>query len=66
MYFSIFYILSFCYSSESSGNCLFSAVSLVLVGNNTLVEELRSMVCLELFMQADFYCEHPRTVCSSC
>ena len=59
MYFSIFYILYFCCSSESSGNCLFSAASLVLVGNNTLVEELRSMVCLELFMQEDFYCEHP-------
>ena len=49
----------FMFRSEASGNCLYSSVPLALVGNNTLVEELRIMTSVELFLNAKFYSEHP-------
>ena len=36
-----------------------SSVSLLLVGDNTLVHTLRILTSLELFMNAQFYCDHP-------
>lgn len=47
------------FRSEASGNCLYSSVSLVLVGNNTLVETMRIQTSTELFMNAEFYSQHP-------
>ena len=49
----------FFFSSENSGNCLYSSASLVLVGDNSLVEELRAMTCIERFLNAEFYSKHP-------
>ena len=47
------------HSSETSGDCLYSSASIVLVGDNTLVEELRAMTCIELFLNAEYYSKHP-------
>lgn len=47
------------FRSEASGNCLYSSVSLAMVGDNSLVESLRVMVSIELFLNANFYCNHP-------
>ena len=42
-------------SSEASGNCLYSSVSLALVGDNSL----RVLSCAELFLYPEFYSKHP-------
>ena len=34
-------------------------MSLVLFGDNLMVEVLRILTCIELFLHADFYCSHP-------
>ena len=47
------------HSSETSDDCLYSSASIVLVGDNTLVEELRAMTCIELFLNAEHYSKHP-------
>ncbi|XP_046848026.1 uncharacterized protein LOC124441595 [Xenia sp. Carnegie-2017] len=45
--------------SEVSGNCLYSSVSLLLAGDNSLLHILRQLTSLELFLNATFYCQHP-------
>ena len=45
--------------SETSGNCLYSSVSLALVGNNSLSNILRVLTSIELFCNAEFYYNHP-------
>ena len=46
------------FRSDASGNCLYSSVSLALVGDNSLSSELRILTSLELYFHADFYCKH--------
>ena len=41
----------FFFRSETSGNCLFSSASMSVVGDNSLVDILRVMSCIELFLQ---------------
>lgn len=38
---------------------MYSSASLLLVGDNTLVQSLRVMVSIELFLNANFYSSHP-------
>lgn len=45
--------------SDASGNCLYSSFSLCLFGNNTFVGELRLLTSIELYLNADFYNNHP-------
>ena len=45
--------------SQASGNCLYSSASLALVGNNSLINHLRSLTSIELFLRTDFYSQHP-------
>ncbi|XP_057290123.1 uncharacterized protein LOC130613030 [Hydractinia symbiolongicarpus] len=45
--------------SESSGNCLFSSISLCLVGDNSLTQQLRLLACIELFVNSEYYSSHP-------
>lgn len=45
--------------SDVSGNCLYSSFSLHLVGNNSLVGKLRLLTSIELYLNADFYSNHP-------
>ena len=53
------HILFYCFRSETTGNCLYSSISLLLVGNNSLVETLRCLTSLELHQHASFYSKHP-------
>lgn len=43
--------------SDVSGNCLYSSFSLYLLGSNALVDELRLLTSIELYLQkhASFY-----------
>jgi len=52
-------MLLFYFSSQTNGDCLFSSVSILLVGNSGLAEDLRTLCCLELFLHAEFYSNHP-------
>ncbi|XP_057296661.1 uncharacterized protein LOC130625572 [Hydractinia symbiolongicarpus] len=45
--------------SESSGNCLFSSISLCLVGDNSLTQQLRLLACIELFVNSEYYSSRP-------
>jgi len=41
------------------GNCLFSSISIALVGNSSLCSILRALSCLELYLHSKFYSNHP-------
>ena len=41
-----------------NGNCIYSSVSLLLVGDNSLVEELRSLTSIELYLNSNYYGKH--------
>ena len=43
------------------GNCLFNAVSLALVGDETQMSLLRLLVAVELLLNCEFYILHPRS-----
>ena len=47
------------YRSDASRNCLYRSFSLALVGDNSLVTDLGVLTSVELYLKADFYCEHP-------
>ena len=47
------------FSSQPNGNCLLSSLSILLVGNSILVDKLRVMLSLELFLNSNFYASHP-------
>ena len=55
----MFYFLLLPFRSNVSGNCLYSSISMVLVGDNSLITTLRLMTSIELFLNADYYCRHP-------
>ena len=38
---------------------MYSSVSLALVGNNSLIYDLRVLTSIELFLNSDFYYKHP-------
>ena len=41
-----------------NGNCMYSSMSLLLVGDNSLVEELRCLTSIELYLNSDYYGKH--------
>ena len=45
--------------SISNGNCLYNSISLALFGSNIHCSELRVLACIELYLNADFYANHP-------
>ena len=45
--------------SEATGNCLYNSVSLSLVGDYSLTDELRIITSVELFLNFEFYFDHP-------
>ena len=59
IYLINFLFLFFCFSSEASGNCLYSAVSISMVGSNILIDKLRLLTSLELFLNCEYYYNHP-------
>lgn len=38
---------------------MYSSVSMLLVGDNSVVNDLRLMTSVELYLHADYYCKHP-------
>ena len=46
--------------TSPDGNCLFNAVSLALVGDETQTSLLRLLVAVELLLNCEFYIQHPR------
>ncbi|XP_065662603.1 52 kDa repressor of the inhibitor of the protein kinase-like [Hydra vulgaris] len=44
---------------HQDGNCLFSAVSIALIGKNTLAPTLRKLCAIELYKNANFFALHP-------
>ena len=50
-------MFTFC-RSQASGNCLYSSASLRLVGNNSLVKDLRCLTSIELALNSPFYAKH--------
>ena len=55
-YIIIFY--NFLSRSMLNGNCMYSSMSLLLVGDNSLVEELRCLTSIELYLNSDYYGKH--------
>ena len=47
------------FRSNSTGNCLYSSISILLVGNNSLMLELRLLTSIELCLNAEYYKSHP-------
>ena len=45
--------------STADGNCLYNSSSILLIGNESLCHVLRLLVAAELFLEADFYANHP-------
>ncbi|XP_065676743.1 uncharacterized protein LOC136092431 [Hydra vulgaris] len=45
--------------SEASGSCMYSSASLFFVADNTLMNVLRVLTSLEIYIYADYYCKHP-------
>jgi hypothetical protein len=45
--------------TPQDGNCLFSAVSIALIGNNMLASTLRKLCAIELYKNANFFAVHP-------
>ena len=46
------------FRSMSDSNCLYSAISVRMVGNNSLIHLLRILTSLELFLNNEFYSRH--------
>ena len=49
----------FIFRSEANGNCLFSAFSIAMCGDNRYVNDLRILTAIELYVNPGFYSQHP-------
>ena len=52
-----FYLFTF--TSEANGNCLFSAFSIAMCGDNRYVNDLIILTAIELYVNPGFYGRHP-------
>ena len=41
-----------------NGNCIYSSMSLFLVGDHSLVEEIRCLTSIEIYLNSDYYGKH--------
>ena len=57
--FFVSFVIFLSYRSEATGNCLYSTVSLALVGDNSLTKPLMILTSLELSLHANFYSKYP-------
>ena len=48
----------FIFRSLANGDCMYSSISLLLVGDNSLVDELRCLTSIELYLHSEFYGKH--------
>lgn len=44
---------------SADGNCLYSSISVSMTGNEIMCHVLRLLVAAELYLEADFYAQHP-------
>lgn len=51
-------LLIFCRAS-GNGNCLYNACSMALIGDESLANCLRALTCIELYVNASYYIDHP-------
>ena len=54
----LFKMISFCFKSDENGNCLLSAVSVVMSGNNRYIDDLRILASIEMNLNSEFYAKH--------
>ena len=52
-----FYLFTF--RSKANGNCLFSAFSIAMCGDNKYVNDLRILTAIKLYVNHGFYSQHP-------
>ena len=55
-------MIFFCFRSDENENCLFSAFSIVMSGDNRYVDNLRILSSAELYLNSEFYTKHPSFV----
>ena len=53
------YVFVFLFRSLPNGNCLYSSGSICRFGRNNHLNELRWLTSIELYENANFYCQHP-------
>ena len=53
------YVFAFLFRSLPNGNCLYSSASICLFGHNNHLIELRWLTSIELYENANFYCQRP-------
>ena len=58
-YFDYQSAIFFNFRTTGDGNCLFNACSISLCGNESLSSSLRILTAIELFVNAQFYANHP-------
>ena len=51
-------MIDFTFRSLTNGNCMYSSISSLLVGNNSLVKELRRLTSIELYLNSEFHGKH--------
>ena len=51
-------MIDFTFRSLANGNCMYSFISSPLVGNNSLVKELRYLTSIELYLHSEFHGKH--------
>ena len=53
------HVFAFLFRSLPNGNCLYSSSSICLYGHNNHLNELHWLASIELYKNANFYCQHP-------
>ena len=53
------HVFVFLFRSLPNGNCLYSSASICLFGHNNHLNELHWLASIELYKNANFYCQHP-------
>ena len=51
-------MIDFTFRSLVNGNCMYSSISSPLVGNNSLVKELRRLTSIKLYLHSEFHGKH--------
>ena len=51
-------MILFCFRSDENSNCLFSAFSIRMSGDNKYFDDLRILVFIELYLNSEFYAKH--------
>ena len=51
-------MIDFTFRSLANGNCMYSSISPLLIGNNSLVKELRRLTSIELYLHSECHGKH--------